>query len=247
MTVRYVAEHHENLNHILVFIGVDEGMIPGVDLEADVLPSVGDPTLGDKLILKCGSSTSMPLGLPVLAPAGKATIHVQGGHYEIKLPLAAPTSSSTSSPGGNPMNRRETLEVNGDHSSQLLDAAQVTEMNPTSFICASCSSALVQSHSYNQGQKQADCKLSYLDLPSEHWAELLEAWMCHADQKLSDRVAQQSSRGFWPKPGQAFVGGSYFLFDESAVMRSNLRVLDSGKVRTSTSFLFSFPILYFIW
>ncbi|EJC97639.1 uncharacterized protein FOMMEDRAFT_115176 [Fomitiporia mediterranea MF3/22] len=227
LTVRYVAEHHENLNHVLVFIGVDEGMNPGVDLEADVLPSVGDPTVGDKLTLRCGPSSSAPLSLPVLVPSGKAAIQVQGGHYEIKFPLSVPSPRSSNVPTSSLMYRRDGFEVtNSDPSypSQLLDAAQVAEMDPTSFICASCSSALVQA----QAPPSQGGKLSYLDLPSEHWAELLEAWMCHPDQKLVDSIARHG-RGFWPKPGQAFVGGSYFLFDESAVSRLNLRVLDPIK------------------
>ncbi|KAH8113817.1 HECT-like ubiquitin-conjugating enzyme-binding-domain-containing protein [Phellopilus nigrolimitatus] len=220
LTVRYVAEHHENLNHVLVFLGVDEGMNPGVDLEADILPSVGDPLIGDKLILKCGSSLSAPLSLPVSVTAGKADVRVQGGHYEIKLPITVPSPSSSNAPSP----YADTSGCSsGEHANQLLDATQVADMDPTSFICASCSSALVQQQSAGGA-----AKLTYQDLPSEHWAELLEAWMCHQDQKLTDRVAQHS-RGFWPKPGQVFVGGSYFLFDESAVMTSNLRVIEPRK------------------
>ncbi|THH11426.1 hypothetical protein EW145_g657 [Phellinidium pouzarii] len=216
LTVRYVAEHHENLNHVLVFIGVDEGMVPGVDLEADVLHRIGDPTTGDKLVLKCGSSISTPLSLPMVVSAGKASIRVQGGHFEIKLPIAtlAPSSRHSIPP---------CREADSEHVSQLLDAAEITELDPTSFICASCSSALVQHQLADPAEK-----LTYQDLPSEYWSELLEAWMCHQDQKLTDRVAQHS-RGFWPKPGQAFVGGSYMLFDESAVVQSNMRILEANR------------------
>ncbi|KAI5118543.1 hypothetical protein M0805_008484 [Coniferiporia weirii] len=219
LTVRYVAEHHENLNHVLVFLGVDEGMVPGVDLEADVLPCVGDPALGDKLVLRCGSSISAPLSLPVPVSAGKANIRVQGGHYEIKFPIPVPSSP----PCRYQPSHRDPVDANGDQVGQLLDATRITEMEPTSFICASCSSALIQPQSAG-----VPYRLTYQDLPSEHWAELLEAWMCHQDQKLADRVAQHS-RGFWPKPGQAFVGGSYLLFDESVVVQSNLRILESNK------------------
>lgn len=43
--------------------------------------------------------------------------------------------------------------------------------------------------------------------------------MCHTDQKLHDQVMRHGKAGFWPKADEAFVGGSYILF-ESAVMAS---------------------------
>ncbi|KAL5522612.1 hypothetical protein ACEPAG_8629 [Sanghuangporus baumii] len=250
MTVRYVAEHHESLNHVLMFVGVDEGLTAGCDLEAEVIPSVSDPNLGDKVVLKSGPSSSAPLSLPLFVPAGKVPVHVQGAHFELKIHLgeagsgSAPVSTSSSISRHNPLlNRRDMHESGYDQMhSQLLDATQVSEMDPTSFICASCSSALVQSQPQPQlqprkptairnqarNQNPVTDKLTYLDLPSEHWEELLEAWMCHTDQKLSERVARHG-RGFWPKAGQVFVGGSYFLFHESAVVSSNLSVVDTAK------------------
>ncbi|KAL5499110.1 hypothetical protein ACEPAH_1628 [Sanghuangporus vaninii] len=257
MIVRYVAEHHESLNHVLMFVGVDEGLTAGCDLEAEVIPSVSDPSLGDKLVLKSGPSLSAPLSLPLVVPAGKVSVQVQGAHYELKIRLgeagsgSAPVfassrpSSSSISRHNSSLNWRGAYEHGHDQMhSQLLDATQVSEMDPTSFICASCSSALVQSQPQPQPQSQphgffltrnhahnqhpVTDKLTYLDLPSEHWEELLEAWMCHTDQKLSERVARHG-RGFWPKAGQVFVGGSYFLFHESAVVSSNLSVVETNK------------------
>lgn len=212
LSVRYVAEHHETLNHVLVFIGLDEGMQPGIELEADVQPSVGDPTIGDRLILKYGLSISLPLCLPVSVTAGKASVQLQGTHYEIKL---------TAPPNGAADSRRDSFSNVSE--SHLLDASEISKLNPSSFVCACCSLPLVQA------PLQADQSgFSYLDLPSEHWAELLEAWMCHSDQKLSERVARHS-QGFWPNPGQAFIGGSYFLFDQSGVVKGNFRVVDLEK------------------
>lgn len=46
--------------------------------------------------------------------------------------------------------------------------------------------------------------------------------MCHSDQKLHDQVVRHGKAGFWPAKGQAYVGGSYVLFEESVVVKQNL-------------------------
>ena len=213
MTVRFVAEHHEYLHHLLVFVGVDDGMTPGLDLEAEVLPVAANFASGDTLILRCGQAISAPLKLPMQVLAGKKDVRVQSGHYEIKIPTSV-SSDALSTPSDS-------------DESRLLDASQLTTMDPLSFICSSCSLVLIQSSGLDGG------KLRYHDLPSEYWAELLEAWMCHSDQKLHEHVAQQTSEGLWPKEGQALVGGSYILFNGSAMAKANVRVVKSAQVSTS--------------
>ena len=188
-----------------------------------MLPSVGDPTVGDKFRLRCGSATSILYSLPAKVKSGKTVIQVQLKHYEVKFPLA-PTPEMPVPPFAPQSPRDLSRRTSDDDPGYLLDASQVASMEPTSFICASCSSSLVQTQVGESSEK-----LAYQDLPSEHWAELLEAWMCHQDQKITERIAQYS-KGIWPKKGQAFVGGSYFLFDGSSVVRTNLKVVDSVTV-----------------
>ena len=64
------------------------------------------------------------------------------------------------------------------------------------FICASCSLPLVHAAKVAR----------YRDLPSEHWAELVDAWMCHADLKLHEQVRRGSKEGFWPAEGGRLWG-----------------------------------------
>lgn len=225
MTVRFVAEHHEYLHHLLVFVGVDDGMTPGLDLEAEVLPVAANFASGDTLILRCGHATSTSLRLPMQVLAGKKDVRVQSGHYEIKIPTNTSPSDVAGLPGD-------------DDDTRLLDAAELKAMDPLSFICASCSLVLIQCSNLDGG------KLTYHDLPSEYWAELLEAWMCHSDQKLHEHVAQHTSEGLWPKEGQALVGGSYVLFHGSAMAKPNVRVIKGTQVGTFTStYLFYTSIL----
>ncbi|KAJ7640786.1 HECT-like ubiquitin-conjugating enzyme-binding-domain-containing protein [Mycena polygramma] len=198
-SVTYVAEHHENLQHILVFLTV-KGATPGVDIEAEVLPAGGDG--GDYLVVKSGPNTTLPLCLPGRTTPGKKQIKVQGAHYEIKL-TTLPTNGAAA----------ET------YSTPLLDATQLSTANPSTFICASCSLPLVQSSKIRV----------YNDLPSDHWEELVDAWMCHTDQKLNDRVMKHGKGGFWPEAGQALVGGSYILFEEESMVKTHLCPADSTK------------------
>lgn len=205
LDVNYIAEHHENLNHILVFLTIT-GAMPGVDVSVEVLPRLSNSSGGSRLVVKAGSQRSQPLVLPREVVTGKAEVRSQNGHFEVKL--ATSTSSSATSAQHTP----------------LLDATQLGDIHPTSFICSSCSLPIVQSSRISQ----------YRDLPSEHWQELVDAWMCHADQKLHDDV-KKNSKGFWPKPGEALVGGSYILFEESVITKSNLHPSAVKKVSPISS------------
>ena len=154
----YVAEHHENLHHILVFFTITGGK-SCAELQAEVLPLDQSSDQGDQLVIKCGSHTSRPLSLPAYTTPGKKEVLAQNTHFEIKLPTTD-SKSPFSDTNGQP--------------APLLDATQLSSIHPSSFLCASCSLPLIQSSKVG----------TYRDLPSEHWEELVEAWMCHSDQKL---------------------------------------------------------------
>ncbi|KZT00506.1 uncharacterized protein LAESUDRAFT_732242 [Laetiporus sulphureus 93-53] len=196
LEVTYVAEYHENLQHVLVFLTVSR-MIAGVNLEAEVVPPTVMLSKGngpnERLVLKCGLNTSPFLLLPARASPGKKEVKVDGQAFQIKL-AATPSEQNLSSPAA------------------LLDASRLAEFRPTTFICASCSLPLVHCSRLRE----------YRDLPSEHWAELVDAWMCHSDQKLHEDVMKHSNEGFWPGEGEALVGGSYILFEQSAIAQHNL-------------------------
>jgi len=154
---------------------------------------------GDRLIIKSGSHSSLPLILPARVTPGKQEIKVQSGHFEIKLS----TLSTSPSPS---------------ESGPLLDATQLSNAKPTSFICSSCSLQLIQSS-----------QMRYRDLPSEHWEELVDAWMCHSSQSLNENVLRNGRNGFWPGSDEALVGGSYILFEDSALTKDNLHPVSSKK------------------
>lgn len=198
---------------MIVFFTVT-GATPGVDIEAEVLPPFPESYSegGDRLIIRSGSRNSLPLILPARVLPGKQEVRVQSTHYEIKLTTIGP---------------RPSADAPVEDPPPLLDAAQLAAARPSSFICASCSLILVQATKVNE----------YRDLPSEHWQELVDAWMCHSDQKLHDQVVKHGKTGFWPEAEQALVGGSYILFEESSMARHNLRLAAEAKVGHSPFFL----------
>ena len=83
-------------------------------------------------------------------------------------------------------------------------ASEFRKYRPESLVCASgrCSGQAVL----------ADLKdvERYNDLPSEHWAELLDAWMCHEDQTLSEELIKKGNN-IWPKDGQGLISSSGIL------------------------------------
>jgi ubiquitin-protein ligase E3 D len=204
LQVSYVAEHHEGLRHVLAFLNVS-GITPGVNLEASTVNSSNDTSDGadSNLVLRSGLVVSPPLALPAHTQACAQDVRAQGLHYEVKIAAVDPQSP-----------RAEPLP--------LLDAEQLRERAPTTFICSSCSLPLVHGARVTR----------YDDLPSEHWAELVDAWMCHSDQALNAQVARHA-KGFWPQSGQALVGGSYILFDKSAAVSANLRPMEKPKAGLS--------------
>ncbi|KAG1745162.1 HECT-like ubiquitin-conjugating enzyme-binding-domain-containing protein [Suillus lakei] len=189
LDISYVAEYHETLRHVLVFVTVS-------GIPAEVLPTSSSGTEGDWLVIRSSWASSPPLSLPVRVAPGKKDVQIRQGHYELKLGIASSQAARSSSP---------------DEPTPLMSAEQLISLKPTSWSCISCSLPLIHSPKL----------MKYRDLPSEHWEELVDAWMCHADQTLHSHVAKHG-RGFWPEESEALVGCGYILFQQSAIVSNNI-------------------------
>ncbi|KAI6040934.1 HECT-like ubiquitin-conjugating enzyme-binding-domain-containing protein [Pisolithus marmoratus] len=223
LDIVYVAEHHETLKHVLVFVSLPlsshsnlnaNGQLasPGT-LTAEVLAGASSQTHGDQLMLRLSGTASLPLGLPVSVVPGLKYAFAKSTHWEIKLGCVQEPQSFSARNGMN-----VTSSENDDP--PLLSASQLTTLLPISYTCASCLLPLV-----------TPAPTRYRDLPSEYWEELVDAWMCHPEgQTLTDLKmnmcgeAGKSGRGFgfWPAEGEALVGGSYILFEGRAVVGGNV-------------------------
>ena len=205
-----MAEYQENLRHVYVMLRLGGTDLP-TDIEVEIVPTTGVPVgMGDRLLVKVGASCSPPLSLPVPVQLGKQSVRAVDESFEFRIlvPNSALTNGSSSS----------------TPTPSLMDASQLEQLKPQTFTCSSCSLPLVQS------SRIGDFK----DLPSEHWSELLDAWICHQDQKLSERLTSRGSNGFWPEEKQCLIGGSYLLFDDCVMVKNNLRISEEEiKVRFS--------------
>ncbi|GAA5824228.1 hypothetical protein JCM11251_001576 [Rhodosporidiobolus azoricus] len=141
-------------------------------------------------ILVAPSRTGGPasrLSLPCRVVPQQATVSFapDSGTYEVKLVTSKPS----------PTMSRADLEVHTP-----LSTDELRRSMPTSFACSTCDSTLADTASIKR----------YNALPSEHWAELLDAWMCHQDQELSaDLIAK--GKGIKPRADEALVGTTYVL------------------------------------
>ncbi|CAE6415948.1 unnamed protein product [Rhizoctonia solani] len=200
MNIAYVAEYRESLSMVAVQLRVD-GLARTSRLEAEVVSSLDQ----SNLILQCGSTRLPALPLPSQVPVGKVDLFAAS----MGKPLGAAEYLDLKLPTVAGMDGRE-FEYDLP---PLLDAEQLRTSQPTSFACTSCS--LPVTHGLASGN------VRYNDLPSEHWAELLDAWMCHPDQQVTAELAKRAE-GIWPMLDQILVGGGFLLFDSTIVNASGL-------------------------
>lgn len=91
-------------------------------------------------------------------------------------------------------------------SKMLLAQSQQKEM-----VCQHCTASLIDS-SVNYKIK---------DLPSEHWYELVECWICH-ETKPEEHQARM--RPILARPDTLLVGTTYFLIHPDNLIRDNIKV-----------------------
>ncbi|CAG8582027.1 16654_t:CDS:2 [Acaulospora colombiana] len=228
LNVTFVAEFQEYLNTVIILFKLDGLEHPPKQVILEVVPNPGEGvTSGDRILVKHGASWSPPLLLPTRVLLGKFTAQPTGDHYEIKLETPASPQSTGSGPVA------------------LLDAVQLTNISPSSFVCSSCSLPLAQNPAAQQATSSEQSingpsppNLTFKDLPSEYWAELVDAWMCHQDQKLTERITQGAKEGFWPAKDECLVGGSYLLFEGASIIKSNTKQTDKKNVSFSSKPVF---------
>ncbi|GAA5966092.1 hypothetical protein JCM3765_002602 [Sporobolomyces pararoseus] len=126
------------------------------------------------------------LSLPSRVIPQQAVVTSSGVYHEVKLVTIPPS----------PTKSRADLEVHVP-----LSTSELRESMPVSFVCSNCHTELVDSSKIAR----------YNALPSEHWAELLDAWMCHPDQTLSQDLVSKG-KGIKPRTDEGLVGTSYVLF-----------------------------------
>lgn len=133
-------------------------------------------------------------------------------HYEIKIPTAVSTQFTRN---------RDDLEIAVPYSAQDFRTHQ-----PSSLSCTSCGAELADLSQIKR----------YNDLPSEHWAELLDAWMCHPDQTLSKDIIDKGNN-IWPQRNQALISTTGIVLATENTL--GWVVADEIEVSTTSQLFFS--------
>jgi hypothetical protein len=121
---------------------------------------------------------------------------------------------------------------------QALCATDLRKIQPKVICCTGCDREIAELPN--------DC--GFKDLPSEHWAEMMEVWMCHSDPGFTAQISAQTKDGFWPSEGIVLVGGSYLLLRDEYTKKHNL-VTDSTSVSVppypvhNSPFLCIYPLI----
>lgn len=150
-----------------------------------------------KAILVGPTDNSRPISrfdLPCEIARREVAVVSRGDHFEVKLDTLATCSSPQ---------QRPDLVIEAP-----LSTAELRTLLPDAFVCSTCNAIVIDSSTIGQ----------YNALPSEHWAELLDAWMCHQDQTLSDDLVAKG-RGIKPRPDEGLVANTYLLF-QSHLLRN---------------------------
>ncbi|WVR03965.1 hypothetical protein IAU60_000964 [Kwoniella sp. DSM 27419] len=198
-SIAFIAEHQENLRAIQIALhGV--GVPHNLDLEYEVSPT-GTETV---VTSKRDAIVMIRIPLPVSAiPGQRGVFTFQTLCYEAKIAARPMPPSAISLLPSYP-----------------LSASELRKHHARTLCCTSCErevSTLPVAFETTKSDMGG-----YKDLPSEHWAEMMEVWMCHNDPSFTARLAEQTKVGFWPKDGGVLVGGSYLLLEKERLKKANV-------------------------
>lgn len=168
----YIAEAQVRLHSISVFLWVPESA----------------PVSTSSLVFTVSNECSTRLTVCTKQPRSGAKC--EPTHFD--LPVPAKTTTSIVEPLTSEKSTLWTIRLQirsradaditpkSSEQTQPLSAKELQAMRPLALRCRSCQTAV------------ADVKhvVRYLQLPSQHWEELVDAWMCHADQELSTTIVQ---------------------------------------------------------
>ena len=208
----YVAEHQENLLAVQIMLsGVSLSLKDDliIETEQNVQPGCG---VSEAVIMsKRDASISMCITLPTPVAIGQTIPFKQSDlHVEAKL------SALATAPNGAISSLNTILQ-------HPLSAPELRKIQPKALCCTACNREVADLSRTLRSEEKFEGS-GFKDLPSEHWAEMLEVWMCHDDPAFTAQLAQRTNEGFWPSKDTVLVGGSYLLVHQDEGKSANLQV-----------------------
>ncbi|PWN43591.1 hypothetical protein IE81DRAFT_71989 [Ceraceosorus guamensis] len=181
--LRFFAEHQKQLGVISLY-AFHEDQQEGTSIEtADILSyhtMAADAADGEGVFAQFVNvsfvagpeTTSTRCCLPTAALHPQSgSVRRDGDHYQIKL-------------RSKPIEQCGSLvhEIFSEHAeiNAPLGAEKLTTIQPSRFACDACGAVVINAPGTSQ----------YRALPSQHWEELIDSWMCHEDQLLNVSVTR---------------------------------------------------------
>ena len=219
-TITYVAESQANLNNITVLAWVtkEHEAVPSparqaaattpqqasdlfYQLQPSTLPTHSQTLHLSHAALDESVLVSLPSSTCISAPQ-QGSVPLSQDHFSIKLV----TSPSPQHRNNNAASEPVTFP---------LSAEMLRQHRPNALECASCGAHVVDTSGAEK----------YRPLPSQHWEELVDAWMCHGDQELNASVArgkQGLEEGRFIPRDEVWVGDQHLLVPGQSGLQSDL-------------------------
>ncbi|KAF9582711.1 hypothetical protein BGW38_010861 [Lunasporangiospora selenospora] len=233
--IKYYAEYHSKIHAIALSL-----QVPPSGLTCRITPdAVEFAALGNDISENERSLSSIQLPSKVF-PTRTTLDPITNDSTLLTLKLAAiPNTSITDHAQTEGLSRTSLSKAApAEFPVAPLPAAELQGLR--NIVCRCCENMLLKSHpSVNKAQDSIQTQGSeelkqdggplhrVVDLPSEHWQELVDCWMCHEEDFKELREGDLGAR-----LGQALVGGTYLLIhasdvDQSAVsIESDARAVD---------------------
>lgn len=114
-----------------------------------------------------------------------------------------------------------------DLSESPLSASSLQKIGPARLHCTSCLEPIVDLHTISR----------YVALPSQHWEELIDAWMCHGDQEINVGLIQAHKDMDDSKAvqvGEVRVSDSHLTLNGADVIEGMVKMLESASFKTQS-------------
>ncbi|KAG0291130.1 hypothetical protein BGZ96_005464 [Linnemannia gamsii] len=219
---RYHAEYHSKINSITLSVQVPHtGVTCRIGPQAvDLIPSI-QPGLNFDDAISPPEVVAGKLMLPARVMPTRTTLDPSSSRSNLlslkltALPNMPLETSSTST-------SLSAAALSTEFPPSPLPASQLQGLE--NLACSSCGNTLLNSSTTTTSTNSAPQSppsgpiQRVVDLPSEHWQELVDCWMCHEEDFTELREGDLGAR-----LGQALVGGTYLLIhtkdvDQHAVM-----------------------------
>ncbi|KAF9941491.1 hypothetical protein BGZ65_002860 [Modicella reniformis] len=208
--IRYYAEHHSKINSITFSVRV-----PTAGLTCTIGPRAVDLIPSSRAVTDGQGNAQRVLLSAVVMPT-RTTLDpstTESSLLSLKL-TALPSVQSSSSPS--------TSISASEFPPAPLPAAQLQGL--INLGCEACGNILLENNGDSGNQDGGGPIQRVVDLPSEHWQELVDCWMCHEEDFTELREGDLGAR-----IGQALVGGTYILIHAADVNQSSVVIEEDAQ------------------